>query len=64
MSSDDLQAAWADVHEATAEGWYVGRPGWEDHYRQWSMYAFDPKEKAVVGRRERQWIAVGQTELD
>ena len=28
------------------------------------MYAFDPSGKAVEGGRERQWIAVGQTELD
>lgn len=46
------------------EGWYVGRPGCEDRYQQWSMYAFDPAEKAVVGERSREWTAVGQTELD
>ena len=64
MTGADLEAAWATVHENTPEGWYVGRPGWEDRYRQWSMFAFDPSEKAVEGGRERQWIAVGQTELD
>ena len=27
------------------------------------MYAFDPSEKPVVGKRSREWTAVGQTEL-
>ena len=24
---DNLEAAWADVYDATPAGWYVGRPG-------------------------------------
>jgi hypothetical protein len=28
------------------------------------MFAFDPSEKAVNGRRERQWTAVGRSELE
>lgn len=58
-----LQAAWAAVHENTAEGWYVGRPGLEERYGQWSMYPFDPCETPVLGKRSREWTAVGPTEL-
>jgi len=28
------------------------------------MYAFDPKERAQMGRRSREWTAVGQTEVE
>ena len=59
----NLEAARAAVHENTPEGWYVGRPGIEERYGQWSMHAFDPSEKPVVGKRSREWTAVGQTEL-
>jgi len=31
-----LQAAWAAIHEHTPEGWYVGRLGYQERYRQWS----------------------------
>lgn len=36
-----------------------------DHYERtdWQMYAFDPSERAVNGRRSRQWTAVASTEL-
>ena len=34
-----------------------------ERYNQWSMYAFDPSETPVVGKRSREWTAVGQTEL-
>ncbi len=61
--ADLLVAAWDAVHENTPVGWYVGKPGYEDRYQQWSMYAFDPSETAIDGGRERQWTAVGRTEL-
>jgi hypothetical protein len=51
MANDDLAEAWEAIHANTPEGWYVGRPGYEERYRQWSMYAFDP--------RRRQWSASG-----
>jgi hypothetical protein len=35
-----------------------------DRYRQWNMYAFDPVERPVVGRRSRESVATGQTELE
>ena len=41
----DLEAAWDAVHENTPEGWYVGRPGYEERYGQWSMYAIDPSDR-------------------
>ena len=59
----DLEAAWATVYENTPEGWYVGRPGFEERHNAWSMYAFDPSEKPAVGKRSQEWTAVGQTEL-
>lgn len=62
MSRLDLEAAWDEVHDNTPEGWIVGSPGYEERYRQWSMYAFHPIQKPV-GKRSREWIAVGQTEL-
>lgn len=63
MTDPALAAAWDAVHEHTPEGWYVGRPGYVGRYRQWSMYAFDPSEWPVVGKRSREWTAVGQSEL-
>ena len=63
MTDQRLAEAWTAVHENTPDGWFVGRPDHEERYRQWSMYAFDPSEKPVVGKRSREWTAVGQTEL-
>lgn len=63
MPDPDLEAAWAALRKNTPDGWYVGKPGYEERYRQWSMHAFDPSEKAAEGKRAREWIAVGQTEL-
>ena len=63
MSRSGLEAAWAAVHKNTPDGWYVGRPGFEERYNQWSMYAFDPSETPIVGTRSREWTAVGPTEL-
>jgi hypothetical protein len=60
---DYLKAAWAAVHENTPEGWYVGRPGFEERYNQWSMYAFDPSETPIVGKQSRESTAVGPTDL-
>ena len=53
--------AWEAVHDATPPGWYVGRPS-QRHGGSWAMYAFDRTEKAHIGRRSREWTAVGQTE--
>jgi hypothetical protein len=51
MTDPDLAAAWAAVHDATPDGWYVGRPGFEERYNQWSMYAFDASETLRRSRR-------------
>jgi len=64
MTDEALAAAWDAVHANTPEGWQVRRPGYVDRYREWRMYAFDPGEKLVVGRRSRESVASGQTELD
>lgn len=58
MTLDD---AWKALHAATPHGWYVGRPG-QRHGGQWAQYAFDTAERAQIGRRSREWTAVGQTE--
>ncbi|MEP7360735.1 MAG: hypothetical protein ABI744_04060 [Chloroflexota bacterium] len=60
---DDLAEAWEDLHAATRPGWYVGRPG-QRHGGQWEQYAFDTTEKAHIGKRSREWTAVGQTEVE
>ncbi len=58
----DLDEAWAELHDATPTGWYVGTPSYHVERREWSQYAFDTREKAHIGRRSREWTAVGPTE--
>mgnify|MGYP000175690163 CR=1 FL=1 len=64
MTDADLTAAWAAVHDATPEGWYVGRPMEHPERNEWSQFAFDPSETPIVGKRSREWTAVGCTELE
>jgi len=59
----DLEDTWAELHAATPPGWFVGRSG-QRHGGQWAMYAFDTTEKAHIGRRSREWTAVGDTEAE
>lgn len=33
-----------------------------DERNEWQMYAFDPSERPVVGRRKREWTAIAPTE--
>lgn len=54
---------WAAVHNATPDGWYVGRPYFDERHNRWEQYAFDPRETPVVGKRLRKRTVVGQTEL-
>ena len=61
--SNDLAAAWNDLRDAKPDGWYVGRPSWDDRRKVWEQYAFDPLERARVGVRSREWTAVAPTEL-
>ncbi len=60
----DLGDAWDRLHDGTPGGWHVGRPSQHDERREWVMYAFDPSERPTVGKRSREWTAVGATELD
>ena len=32
MTDSDLAAAWAAVHDATPDGWYIGRPYDDEHH--------------------------------
>jgi hypothetical protein len=58
-----LEEAWNALHDATPAGWFVGRPAYHEHRREWQQYAFDPSERPVVGVRKREWTAVAQTEV-
>lgn len=59
----DLEAAWNELHDATPDGWFVGRPAFEERRPvPWSQYAFDPAERPRVGRRSREWTATAMTE--
>jgi hypothetical protein len=60
---DGLEAAWDKLHSVTPTGWFVGRPG-QRHGGQWAVYAFDTTEKAQVGRRSREWTAIGESEVE
>jgi hypothetical protein len=59
MTDDDLHAAWAEVHDATPEGWYVGRPSEHPERNEWVMFAFDTRERPVMGKRAGEWTGVG-----
>ena len=45
-------------------GWFVGRPSYRHDLDAWEQYAYDTAEKAVNGKRSRQWTAVAPTEVD
>ena len=51
MTTYDLEAAWAAVHDATPPGWHVGRPSYHDERHEWTQYDFDQREPAKVGVR-------------
>jgi hypothetical protein len=63
MTDTDLAAAWGAVHDATPDGWYVGRPYFDERQNRWQQYAFDQAETPVVGKRSRERMAVGPTAL-
>ena len=66
MDDPFLAVAWEDVHAANeALGWFVGQPAYEPHrIVPWSMYAFDPQERPIVGDKSRECTAIGETGLD
>jgi len=59
----DLEAAWDEVHAALPKGWVVGRPSFHDERDSWEQYAYDPSEQPKAGKRSREWIAIGPTEV-
>jgi hypothetical protein len=61
VTTYDLEAAWAAVHDAMPPDWYVGRPSYHDERHEWGMYASDLREVTKVGVRNREWTAVGAT---
>ncbi len=63
MTDSALEAAWNEIHAASPRGWHIGRPYWHDEVGCWEQYAFDPSEHPSDGKRSREWIAVGPTEV-
>ena len=66
VTHPDIAAAWSEVHEAldALPGWFVGRPAFEVRRDPpWSMYATDRFAGQKIGRRAREWMAIGPTEL-
>jgi hypothetical protein len=63
MTDPELAAAWDEVHTANTMGWRVGRAYFHDERDCWEQYAYDPLEKPKVGKRSREWTAIGPTEV-
>lgn len=59
---DDLESAWAELHEAPPLGWVVGRPTFDERRCEWSLYAFDAMERPKAGHRSREWTAIAPTQ--
>ena len=64
MTADDLEAAWAAVHDPTPPDLEVGQPSPHDGRHQWRQYAFDKREPAKVGFWSREWTAIGATAVE
>jgi hypothetical protein len=65
-STIDLEHAWAELDEANASlGWRVGRAYLHDELASnpWEQYAYDPTERPKMGRRSREWTAIGRSEV-
>jgi hypothetical protein len=62
--STDLDVAWTDLHDAKPDGWYVGRPSYDERCEVWEQYPYDPQERAQDSVRTREWTAVAPTELE
>ena len=43
---------------------HSGPPTYNPGRREWELYAFDPREKPVVGHRSREWVAIAESELE
>lgn len=58
----ELAHADAELLEAAARlRWSIDRPSNHHECQAWEMYAFDPIERAKVGRRQREWTTVAPT---
>ncbi len=42
----------------------MGPPTHEDHRQEWTLYAFNTRERPKAGRRSREWTAIAQSELE
>lgn len=60
----DREQAWDEIHAATPAGWWVGSPSEHPARGEWLLYAFDPSERPVMGKRTREWQAVAPTEIE
>ena len=60
--SSDFEEAWNALHNALPPQWTIGRPSYHPERREWLLYAFDPRERPVVGVRKREWTAIAATE--
>jgi hypothetical protein len=64
----DLIAAWAELDAANATlRWTIGRPYLHDDVRgaeHWEQWAYDGRETPKVGKRSREWTAIGRTEVE
>jgi hypothetical protein len=59
-----LDDAWGELHDATAAGWLVGYPAFDEERSVWEQHAYDPTERARSGVRRREWTAVAPTQLE
>jgi hypothetical protein len=64
----DLEEAWAELDAANAGlRWSVGRPSLHDDVRgaeHGEQRAYDLRERPKIGKRSREWTAVGRTEVE
>ncbi len=58
-----LQGAWAEIIAVIPATWNVGEPSWHVERSEWHMHAWDTAERVSVGKRSREWTAVGATEV-
>ncbi len=52
------------IQEAKPDSWYVGATTPEVHRHEWTLYAFDTRERVKAARRTREWTAVAESELE
>ena len=50
--------------DAKPPGWFVGPTTHDEQRHEWTMYAFDTRERPKAGHRSREWTAVAASELE